>query len=89
MIDYPGNFILLIIAAIIAFIDKLFFMENGFILRKEGGKLILKKRKKDSAWANYIAYIASIICVVFVIDLFVQFLQQEADRLQQRVGGAQ
>lgn len=86
MIDYPGNFLLLIIAAIIAYIDKLFFMKNGFFLKKEGGKLILGKRKEDSVWANYIAYIASIICVIFVIDLFIQFLQQEAGRLQQREG---
>lgn len=87
MIDYPWNNLVIIFAAILTLVTRLFFMKNGFILKKKGFLLkILGKRKEDSKWAKHLRITIGIVVVFYVIDIFVQFLQQESERLQQSIG---
>ncbi len=87
MIDYPWNNMLLIIAIVSVLLYRLFFMKNALIIEiKNGMPKILGRRKEDSKWADYLSNIGSWSTVIYVIDMFVKFLQQEADELQQHLG---
>lgn len=87
MIDYPWNNVLLLIAIISVLLYRLFFKKNGLIFEiKKGIPKILGRRKEDSKWADYLSNIGSWSTVIYVIDMFVKFLQQEASGLQQQLG---
>ena len=87
MIDYPWNNLVIIFAVIVVLIERIFFMRNGILLKKnEGFPKILGKRKEDSKWANHLGNAASLAAVIYVIDLFIKFLQHEGDKIQQQLG---
>ena len=46
-------------------------------------------RVEDSKWARILSNISSAAAVIFVIDMFIKFLQQEADKIQQQIGNLQ
>ena len=84
MIDYPWNYLLFIFAFLVAYIDKFFFMKDGIILSMDG--IFPKKignRVEDSKWARILSNISS------AADMFIKFLQQEADKIQQQIGNLQ
>lgn len=90
MIDYPWNYLLFIFAFLIAYIDKFFFMKDGIILSID--RIFPKKignRMEDSKWARTLSNISAAAAVIFIIDLFIKFLQQEADKIQQQIGNLQ
>lgn len=87
MIDYPWNNLIIIFAVIVVLIDKFFFMRNGMLLKiNEGFPKILGKRKEDSKWANHLGNAASLAAVIYIIDMFIKFLQHEGDKIQQQLG---
>lgn len=90
MIDYRWNYLLFIFAFLIAYIDKYFFMKDGIILSMDG--IFPKKignRTEDSKWARILSIISSSAAIILAIDMFIKFLQQEADKIQQQIGNLQ
>jgi hypothetical protein len=88
MINYPWINLLIVFAAILTLITRLFFMKNGFILEMKGSlPKILGRRKEDSKWARHLRIAIGAAVVFYVIDMFILFLQHEAEGLQQQIGG--
>ncbi len=87
MIDYPWNNVLLFIAITSVLLYRLFFMKNALLVEiKKGVPKILGRRKEDSKYADYLRHTVGWSTVIYIIDMFVKFYQQEADKLQQ-LGG--
>lgn len=68
-------------------IYKFFLKKGGIILKIDG---ILPRRigirKEDSKWASLVSTIGVIAILICFLDLFVRFIHQEADKIQQQIG---
>lgn len=90
LVDHPWLKLLFIISITSALVSRLFFMKDGVILKMNGAlPKIVERREMDSKWNKYLMAIFNISIILFVIGMFVLFLQSEALRVQQQVGSAQ
>ena len=65
---------------------KYFLKEGGIIFKMNG--IFPKKignREKESKWAPLVSNFGTAACLICLIDYFVRFLQQEANKIQQQV----
>lgn len=86
MIDYPRNYIFMIFVVISSYINKFFFLRDGIILKIEG--FLIEKignRAEDSKWGKIHNNLNVIGILIFLIDLFIHYLHQEADKIQQQI----
>lgn len=80
MISNPFLFYFFII--ILAMIYKYFLKKGGILLKLNG--LFPQKagiREKESKWAPLVSKIGILALVIFLIDMFVKFIQQEAEKI--------
>ncbi len=56
---------------------------NGFLPRKIG------VREEDSKWASLVRNLGLTAILISALDLFVRFIQQEADKIQQQIENLQ
>lgn len=56
---------------------------NGFLPRKIG------VREEDSKWASLVRNLGFTAILISALDLFVRFIQQEADKIQQQIENLQ
>jgi len=87
MIDYPWNYVFIIFVVISSYINKFFFLKDGIILKIEG--FLIKKignRTEDSKWGKIYNDFSLVGVIIFLIDLFIHFLHQQADKIQQQIG---
>ena len=82
MISNPFLFYILII--ILAMVYKLFLKKGGAILKMDG--IFPKKggvREKESKWAPFVSNAVLIAVIIFLVDMWIRFIQQEAAKVPQ------
>ncbi len=86
MIDYPWNYLFMFFLVTSSYINKFFFLKNGIIFRMDG--FFVKKignRQEDSKWGKIYNNFSIVGVLIFLIDLFIHYLLQEANTIQQRI----
>ncbi|SES79502.1 hypothetical protein SAMN05216326_1041 [Nitrosomonas marina] len=86
MINSPFLFYLPII--ILAMICKYFLKKGGIILKMDG--FLPRKtgnREKDSKWASTVSNIVVFGSIIFLIDMWIRFIQTEAAKIPALSGG--
>jgi len=87
MFDPWFSVALFITAVMCSLINKFFFMKDGFMFKLNG--IFPKKignREVHSKWAFRITYLTTTISLIWFVDMFMRFIQQEADKIQQQIG---
>ncbi|MBA2483788.1 MAG: hypothetical protein H0V39_05090 [Nitrosomonas sp.] len=82
MISNPFLFYFFIV--VLAMIYK-FFLKKGGIQLKLNGIFPQKTgiREKESKWAPLVSNIVLLAVLIFLIDMFMRFIQQEAEKIYQ------
>jgi len=83
MFDTWVSITIFITTIIVSYINKFFFLKNGYIFDvKKFIPRIIGRRKIESKWAARISVVTITLTLIWLIDMYVKFIQQQAAKIQ-------
>lgn len=83
MFDTWVSIVIFITTIIISYVNKFFFLKDGYVFDiKNFTPRIIGKREVESKWATHISMVTIILTLIWFVDMYVKFIQQQADKIQ-------